>query len=220
METKPTDCVLTKQRGDSAPCDITKGCYHMPPPPPLHFHQHDHGEAYIGELLIDHSFESRGASMFFFDSLRFACLIFFHSSHCGFPSTPPPTRPPIAVATPGSFSASSCEGRTVSSCWWSPRRWRLTKPGGLTAEGFQRPIRALPPRPQGNQESSCTANHADAPFANVCPTTDPPLFFSRGALFTQPLLDLILVRFAEQRRRQKPRTTILYSQHRLIGKKS
>lgn len=81
METKPTDCVLTKQRGDSAPSDITKGCYHMGPPhPPLHFHQHDHGEAYVGDLkqlLIDHSFESCGASRFFFDSLRFACLIFF-----------------------------------------------------------------------------------------------------------------------------------------------
>lgn len=80
VETKPTDCVLTKQRGDSAPCDITKGCYRMGPPhPPLHFLQHDHGEAYVGDLkqlLIDHSFESRGASMFFFDFLRFACLIF------------------------------------------------------------------------------------------------------------------------------------------------
>lgn len=35
----------------------------------------------------------------------------------------------------GSFCASSCEGKTVNSCWSSPRRWRRTRRGGLTDEG-------------------------------------------------------------------------------------
>lgn len=87
----------------------------------------------------------------------------------------------VAVATPGSFSASSCEGRTANSCWWSPKKWRLTKRGALTAEGCERPIRATAPgrhgRPQGNWESSHTANHADAPFANVRPPPLSALFF-------------------------------------------
>lgn len=37
---------------------------------------------------------------------------------------------------PGSFSASSCEGRTVNSYWLSRRKWRHTKHGGLMAKSW------------------------------------------------------------------------------------
>lgn len=33
----------------------------------------------------------------------------------------------------GSFSASSCEERTVNSCWWCRRKWKRNNHGGLMA---------------------------------------------------------------------------------------
>uniref|UniRef100_A0AAQ4QIB2 Josephin-1 n=1 Tax=Gasterosteus aculeatus aculeatus TaxID=481459 RepID=A0AAQ4QIB2_GASAC len=46
-------------------------------------------------------------------------------------------RGPQPIGSPDelSFYASSCEGRTVNSCWSSQRKWRHNKHGGLTAKG-------------------------------------------------------------------------------------
>lgn len=68
----------------------------------------------------------------------------------------------------GSSSASSCEERTVNSCWWCRRKWKRTNHGGLMA----------------NHRMSVVLRRGRV-------VADTPLFFCHlGVSFTQPLLEL------------------------------
>lgn len=82
----------------------------------------------------------------------------------------------------GSFSASSCEGRTANSFWWSQRKWRRIRHGGRRAEDWRA---HRPGRSQGGfgqEVESRTAAHVDARW----PASRSLTFW---VLFTRPLLD-------------------------------